>query len=76
VRLNEHIEIRIFSQGESFDLEQQLQATLELENNYNSRGRGLKIMSTIADKFSYEPTKDNRYCLFMSKNYGSSVSSN
>lgn len=75
VRLNEQIEIRIFAQGEPFDLEQQLAATLELENNYDSRGRGLKIMSTIADQFSYEPTKDKRYCLFMCKNYGSSVSS-
>ena len=69
VRLDECIQIRIWSQGEPFDLEQQLQQTSEFEENERERGRGLKIMSAIADKFSYEPTVDNRYCLFISKYY-------
>nr|WP_230966071.1 anti-sigma regulatory factor [Nostoc sp. NZL] len=69
VRLDEYIEIRIWSQGEPFDLEQQLQQTFEFEDNVQERGRGLKIMSTIADKLTYEPTGDNRYCLFISKYY-------
>ncbi|MCW5313170.1 ATP-binding protein [Nostoc sp. KVJ3] len=69
VRLNEYIEIRIWSQGEHFDLEQQLQKTSEFEENEQARGRGLKIMSVIADKLSYKPTGDNRYCLFISKYY-------
>ncbi|AVH73216.1 ATP-binding protein [Nostoc sp. 'Lobaria pulmonaria (5183) cyanobiont'] len=69
VRLDEYIEIRIWSQGEPFDLEQQLCKTSEFEDNDQERGRGLKIMSAIADKLSYEPTEDNRYCLFINKYY-------
>lgn len=69
VRLDEYIEIRIWSQGEPFDLEQQLQQVSEFEENEQERGRGLKIMSAIADKLSYEPTVDHRYCLFISKYY-------
>ncbi|MEH2058556.1 MAG: anti-sigma regulatory factor [Nostoc sp.] len=69
VRFDEYIEIRICSQGEPFDLEQKLRQTTEFEENDQGRGRGLKIMSTIADKLSYEPTVDNRYCLFIIKYY-------
>ncbi|MEH1936538.1 MAG: anti-sigma regulatory factor [Nostoc sp.] len=69
VRLDEYIEIRIWSEGEPCDLEQQLQQTSELEENEQERGRGLKIMSAIADNLSYEPTGDNRCCLFISKYY-------
>ncbi|MEH2181726.1 ATP-binding protein [Nostoc sp.] len=69
VRLDEYIEIRIWSQGEAFDLEEQLRQTSEFEDNDQERGRGLKIMSTIADKLSYHLTEDNRYCLFISKYY-------
>ncbi|MBN3945288.1 MAG: anti-sigma regulatory factor [Nostoc sp. NMS7] len=69
VRLNEYIEIRIWSQGEPYNLEHKLQQTLEFEDNEQERGRGLKIMSAIADKFSYEPTGDHRCCLFISKYY-------
>lgn len=69
LRLDKQIEIRIWSQGEPFDLEQQLRETSELEENDQERGRGLKIMSAFADNLSYEPTADNRYCLFISKYY-------
>lgn len=69
VRLNEYIEIRIWSYGEPYNLEQRLQQTSEFEENKQERGRGLKIISAIADKFSYEPTGDNRCCLFISKYY-------
>ncbi|MDZ8105902.1 MAG: anti-sigma regulatory factor [Nostoc sp. DedQUE12a] len=69
VRLNEYIEIRIWSEGKCFDLNEQLRQTSEFEDNDQERGRGLKIMSAIADKLSYERTIDNRYCLFISKYY-------
>ncbi|MEH1999562.1 MAG: anti-sigma regulatory factor [Nostoc sp.] len=69
LRLDEYIEIRIWSQGEPFDLEHKLRQTCEFEENEQKRGRGLKIMSAIADKLSYEPTGDNRCCLFISKYY-------
>ncbi|BAY23140.1 putative anti-sigma regulatory factor serine/threonine protein kinase [Calothrix sp. NIES-2100] len=69
VRLRERIEIRIWSQGVAFNLEQKLQNVSEFEENEAARGRGLKIMATLADKLSYEQTADNRYCLFISKYY-------
>ncbi|RCJ35083.1 ATPase [Nostoc punctiforme NIES-2108] len=69
VRLDKYIEIRICSQGQPFDLEQTIRQTSEFEGNAQERGRGLKILSAIADKLSYEPTADNRYCLFISKSY-------
>ncbi|MEA5552652.1 anti-sigma regulatory factor [Anabaena cylindrica UHCC 0172] len=69
IRFKEDIEIRMWSCGKPFDLVKQLQITSELEDNDEERGRGLKIMSTIADKMTYEPTEDNRYCLFISKHY-------
>jgi serine/threonine-protein kinase RsbW len=34
-------------------------------------GRGLKLMSQIADELSYTRTADDRNCLFVSKNYES-----
>jgi serine/threonine-protein kinase RsbW len=69
VRSDKKIEIRIWSYGEPFDLEQKLQKTLDLADNEEDRGRGLKIMSAIADELKYEPTADHRFCLFTSKFY-------
>lgn len=69
MRLNKHIEIRIWAQGEPFDLEQQLRETPEFEDNDNERGRGLRIMSAIADELSYDRTADNRQLLFIKKCY-------
>ncbi|WP_235526634.1 ATP-binding protein [Nostoc piscinale] len=66
---NQQIDIRILSQGKAFDLEKQLQQVAEFEDNDQERGRGLKIMSAIADKLTYESTADNRYCLLISKFY-------
>ncbi|MBD2438409.1 ATP-binding protein [Nostoc sp. FACHB-110] len=69
LRSPEYIEIRILSQGGAFDLERQLQITDELENNERDRGRGLKIMSALADKLSYEKISSDNYCLLMRKYY-------
>ncbi|WP_103124279.1 ATP-binding protein [Nostoc cycadae] len=66
---NQQMEIRILSRGEAFDLEKQLREVSELKDNEQERGRGLKIMSAIADKLSYEKIADNYYCLFISKFY-------
>ena len=66
-RLDGRIEIRICSLGQPFNMQQKLQEISEFEENDEERGRGLKIMSAIADKLSYEHTPDNRYCLFISK---------
>ncbi|AFZ03006.1 ATP-binding protein [Calothrix sp. PCC 6303] len=69
IRFNEHIEIRIWSRsnGEVFDLDKKLSEISEFDDNFDERGRGLKIMSEIADKVTYEAQDDNRCCLFMSK---------
>lgn len=69
VRSNQYIEIRIWSYGTPFDLEQKLRETAELEDNELERGRGLKIMSEIADELSYERIADNRQCLCIKKYY-------
>lgn len=69
IRFDERIEIRIWSYGPPFDLESELKEIPELEDNYGERGRGLKIISLLADKLSYEPTEDSRNCLFMMKHY-------
>ncbi|MBW4614428.1 MAG: anti-sigma regulatory factor [Desmonostoc vinosum HA7617-LM4] len=68
VRSSEDIEIRIISQGKAFNLEHKLQEISEFEDNEQERGRGLKIMSLLADKLSYENTANGCYCLFISKN--------
>lgn len=69
MRSDKSIEIRIWAYGAPFDLEQKLRETAELEENDNERGRGLKIISEIADGLSYQRTADNRNCLWMKKCY-------
>lgn len=69
IRYSRSIEIRIWNQGLPFDLEQKLREVSDFETNDNARGRGLKIMSTLADKLCYERTPDNRNCLLIIKNY-------
>lgn len=68
-RSDENIEIRLWSYGEPFDLEQKLRELKEFDENEAERGRGLKIMSLIADELKYERMADNRYCLFLCKYY-------
>ncbi|OUL29539.1 ATP-binding protein [Nostoc sp. T09] len=69
VRFSERIEIRIWSQGKAFDLDKKLAELSEFEDNELERGRGLKIMSVIADRLTYKQTADNRYCLYICKYY-------
>lgn len=69
IRCDQAIEIRISSYGFPFDLPKKIRETPQFEANDNERGRGLKIMSLIADELSYEPTADNRYCLLIKKYY-------
>lgn len=68
-RLDTCIEIRIWSLGLSFNLEEKLQKISRFEENTEERGRGLKIISELADKLRYEYMSDHRYCLFISKFY-------
>jgi serine/threonine-protein kinase RsbW len=68
-RFNDAIEIRIWSFGPPFDLNQRLNEIPELDENDGERGRGLKMMSIMADYLSYEKTSDERRCLIIRKNY-------
>lgn len=68
-RSSQAIEIRIWSYGAPFDLKQKLQEIPEFEDNDDERGRGLKIISSLADGLDYKPTTDNRSCLWMKKCY-------
>ncbi len=69
VRFERHIEIRIWSHGSPFDLEQKLRKTPEFENNDDERGRGLRIIAEIADELSYSKLDNDQYCLFIMKRY-------
>ncbi|WP_414566241.1 MULTISPECIES: ATP-binding protein [unclassified Anabaena] len=69
LRLNEYIEIRIWSFGQAFDLQQQLQIKPELTDNFQERGRGLKIMDSIAEELNYLQIDDHRHCLFLKIKY-------
>jgi len=55
--------------GAPFDLEHKLHTTANFEDNNGDRGRGLKILFELADGLSYEPTVDERYCLWIKKYY-------
>lgn len=68
-RSSTSIEIRLWCYGDFFNLEQKLLEIDDFETNDRERGRGLKIMSAIADCMSYEQMPDRRYCLFLSKSY-------
>lgn len=69
MRFSKHIEIRIWDYGSPFNLEQKLKEISEFEDNNGDRGRGLKIMSEMADKLSYERKNEQRNCLFIIKYY-------
>ena len=68
LRFERHIEIRIWSYGPAFDLTQKLQEIPEFQENDDERGRGLKIISLLADNFSYDQVEE-RKCLFIAKHY-------
>lgn len=69
IRFDHSLEIHIWDYGLSFNLEQKLKDISNFEDNESDRGRGLKIMSEIADSLSYERTEDQRNCLVIVKHY-------
>ena len=69
VTLNHAIILRIWDQGIPFDFEERLQ-TLPNDIDPNAeRGRGLSILSQLADHLAYIRTLDNRNCLVMVKEF-------
>lgn len=65
----ERLEIRIWDQGEPFDLHQTLKSLPSKIDTEAEGGRGLKLMQRIADSLSYARTSDRRNCLLIVKHY-------
>jgi serine/threonine-protein kinase RsbW len=63
------LELRVWDQGPSFDLEQRLQNVDQTVDVTAGGGRGIAILQKIADKLSYTRTDDNRNCLLIMKCY-------
>lgn len=66
---SDHIEIRIWDYGPSFDLAKWFQKHSDINNIWDDHGRGIKLMYAIADHISYTRTSDNRNCLLITKDY-------
>lgn len=64
------IDIRIWDQGPGFDLNAVLAHQMDQCDRDAERGRGLRIMSRVADQLTYQryPAKGN--CLHLHKAYG------
>lgn len=65
----EWMEIRIWDQGEPFNLAQKLNSLPSHIDCEAEGGRGLKLMQRIADSLSYTRTTDQRNCLLIVKRY-------
>lgn len=61
------LEMRIWDQGEFFDLQAELETRLQLNNPLDEHGRGLIWMHELTDELSYQRQPDERNCLFMRK---------
>ncbi|MGA7932670.1 MAG: anti-sigma regulatory factor [Kovacikia sp.] len=68
----EQLEMRIWDQGEPFNLLQKLDSLPQEMDSDAEGGRGLKLMQRIADSLSYIRTSDNRNCLLIIKHYSES----
>ncbi|WP_224409457.1 ATP-binding protein [Oscillatoria salina] len=58
-----NIEIQVIDCGSPFDLETEIKKQLEQPEKFKGGGRGLIILSKIADYLTYRRTEDNRNCL-------------
>lgn len=63
------VDIRIWDRGPGFDLESVLTCKKATTTPESEGGRGLKIMSTVADVLTYQRTSDHRNCLHIQKRY-------
>ena len=64
----DRIEIRIWDQGDHFDLDHRLRNMPSMDTEAEG-GRGLRLMDKIADVLSYTRTQDARNCLLITKKY-------
>jgi serine/threonine-protein kinase RsbW len=61
------LEIRIWDWGEGFDLQAFLNDLEKKKGSWLGNGRGIAILSKIADHLAYYPTADGRNCLLIVK---------
>lgn len=62
------VEMRIWDQGQPFELEAKLNEALRLPRNLKKEsGRGLILMHQLTDELSYSRLSDQRNCLLMRK---------
>lgn len=69
VVLNYAIILRIWDRGAPFDFEGRLQALPDEIDQNAERGRGLSILSKLADHLAYIRTSEERNCLVMVKEF-------
>jgi serine/threonine-protein kinase RsbW len=65
------MEIRIWDWGNSFDLSGFIEKMSRDEQNWIRSGKGVAILTKIADKLEYFPTEDGRNCLLITKHFSS-----
>ncbi len=65
----DRLEIRIWDQGDPFDLEERLHRMPKELDTEAEGGRGLRLMERIADHLSYVRTSDARNCLLIVKKF-------
>jgi len=65
---NHTLELRIWDYGAEFDLDRAVEQTPPLAEDAEG-GRGLRLMSRLADVLTYTRLADNRNCLLIAKNY-------
>jgi serine/threonine-protein kinase RsbW len=63
------MEIKIWDEGEPFDLLRYSQDLLRSPNPFELGGRGIFLMRTIATHLSYERGADQRNCLFIVRQF-------
>ncbi len=66
---DDRLELRIWDQGDPFDLKQRLHAMPESLDTEAEGGRGLRLMERISDDLSYTRTDDSRNCLLLVKKF-------
>ena len=73
---NQSLIIKIWDYGSGFDLETYYQQKeKEPLDQYAENGRGIQIITEVADYFSYTPQADARNCLLILKSFKPNISS-
>lgn len=64
------LEIRVWDFGPEFNLEHRIRGCAVKVDPEATGGRGIQLISRLADSLSYQRMVDNRNCLRMIKRYG------